>query len=193
MPRKATISKEMIKNAGVQMILEGESLNVRAVANRLGCSIQPVFYNYATMDDLKADILTTVSQRYEEYMAENSKSDKYLPYMAIGMSYIGFARDYPQFFKMLFMEENGIKTQNGVEKRDKFAYKDIFLLGGNGNAPANRNVGICSRLRDYDCYQIHRMGRRQRDGNVVRRVQRPKSEARIDRIGIIEQIKFQLR
>lgn len=114
MPRKATISKEMIKKAGVQMILDGESLNVRAVAKRLGCSIQPVFYNYATMDDLKADILTTVSQKYEEYMAENSKSDKYLPYMAIGMSYIGFARDYPQFFKMLFMEENGIKTQNSM-------------------------------------------------------------------------------
>lgn len=95
MPRQATISKEMIKKAGIEMILSGENLNARAIAKKLGCSIQPVFYNYATMDDLKADVLNTVSQKYEDYMAVNSKSDKYLPYMAIGMAYIGFARDYP--------------------------------------------------------------------------------------------------
>ena len=114
MPRQATISKEMIKKAGIEMILSGENLNARAIAKKLGCSIQPVFYNYATMDDLKADVLNTISQKYEDYMAVNSKSDKYLPYMAIGMAYIGFARDYPQFFKILFMENNGVVTQNSM-------------------------------------------------------------------------------
>lgn len=37
------------------------------------------------------------------------KNSKYPPYKAIGMAYIGFARDYPEFFKQMFMDENGNK------------------------------------------------------------------------------------
>lgn len=121
MPRQATISKDMIKQAGIEMIVEGESLNARAIAKRLGCSIQPVFYNYATMDELKEDVLRSVSATYEEYMAKNAKSDKYKPYMAVGMAYIGFARDYPQLFKLLFMENNGVVTQNGMAMKSTIA------------------------------------------------------------------------
>lgn len=46
---------------------------------------------------------------YDEYVENCVKNSKYPPYKAIGMAYIGFARDYPEFFKQMFMDENGNK------------------------------------------------------------------------------------
>lgn len=125
MPRQVSISKEMIKKTGVEIVLHGENLNVRAIAKKLGCSIQPVFYNYATMDDLKADILNSISHTYEEYMSKNAKNDKYSSYLAVGMAYIGFARDYPQFFKLLFMDEKG---KNIINQNSNALKNTISLL-----------------------------------------------------------------
>lgn len=46
MPPKAKITKEMIVDAGVELVRESgiEHVNARAVAERLGCSTQPVMY-----------------------------------------------------------------------------------------------------------------------------------------------------
>lgn len=53
MPRKVSVTKQMIENVSIDMIKNGETLNARAIAKHLDCSIQPIFYNFATMDDLK--------------------------------------------------------------------------------------------------------------------------------------------
>lgn len=99
MPKKASVTKDMIISVATDIVQKGESLNVRAVANKLGCSIQPIFYNFATM----------MVKIYDEYVENCVKNSKYPPYKAIGMAYIGFARDYPEFFKQMFMDENGNK------------------------------------------------------------------------------------
>lgn len=109
MPKKASVTKEMIISVAIDIVQKGESLNVRAVANKLGCSIQPVFYNFATMDELKKEIDARMVKIYDEYVENCVKNSKFPPYKAIGMAYIGFARDYPEFFKQMFMDENGNK------------------------------------------------------------------------------------
>ena len=103
MPRKASVSKQMIINASVDMIKNGEPLNARAVAKKLACSIQPIFYNFASMDDLKKEAAKRILAVFEKYIAEHTQSDKYPPFKATGFAYIGFAKDYPEFFKLLFM------------------------------------------------------------------------------------------
>ena len=62
MPKKASVTKEMIISVAIDIVQNGESLNVRAVASKLGCSIQPVFYNFATMDELKKEIADVTKQ-----------------------------------------------------------------------------------------------------------------------------------
>ena len=62
MPKKASVTKDMIISVAIDIVQKGESLNVRAVANKLGCSIQPVFYNFATMDELKKEIADVTKQ-----------------------------------------------------------------------------------------------------------------------------------
>ena len=68
MPKKASVTKEMIISAATDIVQKGESLNVRAVANKLGCSIQPVFYNFATMDELKKAVDACMVKIYDEYV-----------------------------------------------------------------------------------------------------------------------------
>lgn len=78
-----------------------DSLTARRLAEELNCSVQPIFYNFATMDELKAAALDTMYQIYLDYMAEGSSSE--LPYKGMGLAYVRFARDYPSYFKNLFM------------------------------------------------------------------------------------------
>lgn len=118
MPKKASITKGMILSVAFEMLKEGEELSVRSVASRLGCSIQPVFYNFATMDILKDEAEKQVGDFFAEYVDEFSKKhqDKYPRYKSIGMSYIGFAKDYPNLFKLLFMTEGGTSILNADSK-----------------------------------------------------------------------------
>ena len=55
MPPKVKITKEDIINAAVSLVRENgaDALNARTVASLLGCSTQPVFSNFATMDELR--------------------------------------------------------------------------------------------------------------------------------------------
>jgi len=73
MPPKARVTREDILNAAFDLIrAEGqEALSVRAVAKRLGCSTQPVLYNFATVEELKDAV-------YEKAEATLKASEKKL-------------------------------------------------------------------------------------------------------------------
>lgn len=121
MPRKAKVSKEDIIKVATDMICEGENLNARAIASKLGCSIQPIFYNFATMDVLKAEIFKQIAKTFDEYVANEMKNSTYPPFKAIGIAYIGFARDYPRFFKIAYMDEKGSNVINSGSSAQKSA------------------------------------------------------------------------
>lgn len=112
MPRKVSVTKQMIENVSIDMIKNGETLNARAIAKHLDCSIQPIFYNFATMDDLKDAVNKRILKIFEKYIDDHANSDKYPPFKAIGFAYIGFAKDYPEYFKLLFMDEKGASVMS---------------------------------------------------------------------------------
>lgn len=78
-----------------------DALTARRLAEELNCSVQPIFYNFATMDELKTAVIDTMYQLYLDYMNEGSQSSQ--PYKGMGLAYVRFARDYPSYFKHLFM------------------------------------------------------------------------------------------
>lgn len=43
MPKKASVTKEMIISVAIDIVQKGESLNVRAVASKLGVPFNPYF------------------------------------------------------------------------------------------------------------------------------------------------------
>ena len=105
MPPKVKITKDEIIKTAVELIRqEGESgLNARSIAASLGCSTQPIFSNFKSMEELDDAIVAAAYDRYFEFIRRELASEKYPPYKAYGMAYIRFAREEKKLFKMLFM------------------------------------------------------------------------------------------
>lgn len=105
MPPKSKLSKEDILLAAVSIVREQgiDNLNARGLAARLQCSTQPVFSNYEGMEQLKADVKKYAHSVYLNYLHQEITSGAYPAYKASGMGYIRFAKEEPEFFKMLFM------------------------------------------------------------------------------------------
>ena len=107
MPPKARITEKEIIAAAVELLREcgEESLNARALANKLGCSTQPIFSNFESMDSVYAAVIKAVDDLYNEYLRQETKSGTYPAYKASGMGYIRFAREEKELFKLLYMRD----------------------------------------------------------------------------------------
>ncbi len=92
------VAYEIAKNQGI------EDLNARKIAAQMHCSTQPIYHNFDTMEELKAAVVEKIYSTYVSYMRQGATEEK--PYLGMGMSYIRFARDYPNFFRILFMRES---------------------------------------------------------------------------------------
>lgn len=103
MPPKAKITREMIIDAGFEIVRRQgiENLNVRKVAAALGCSTQPVMYSYASVDKLREDILERAGDFHTEYIMQGSE-EKDDPMLGIGLRYIRFAQEESSLFRFLF-------------------------------------------------------------------------------------------
>lgn len=105
MPPKVKITKQEIVAATLELLRkEGEpALNARSIANALGCSTQPVFSNFASMEELQYTVLHAAYEHYGSFLTRELESGKYPPYKAFGMAYVRFAREEKQLFRVLFM------------------------------------------------------------------------------------------
>ena len=105
MPPKVKITKDEIVAATLALLRqEGEAaMNARSIASALGCSTQPVFSNFASMDELQYAVLDAAYEFYHGFLMREVASGAYPPYKAYGMAYIRFAREEKQLFKVLFM------------------------------------------------------------------------------------------
>ena len=105
MPPKVKITREDIINAAVQLVRSSgmQAMNARAVAAALSCSTQPVFSNFATMEDLYFAVEQQAVELYREYTRREMAEGEYPVYKASGMAYIRFAKDEKELFKFLFM------------------------------------------------------------------------------------------
>ena len=107
MPPKIKISKQDIINTAVDFIRkEGvHSLNARALASHIGCSTQPIFSNYQSMETLKQNVITAAYLLYQDFVITETNSNQYPAYKASGIAYIRFAKEESELFKLLFMRD----------------------------------------------------------------------------------------
>lgn len=112
MPPKVRITKEDILTTSIEMVREkgAEVLNARAIAAHMGCSTQPIFSNYSSMDELKQDVMNNAYDLYMNFLKTETESNQYPPYKATGMGYIRFAKEEKELFKLLFMRDRSKET-----------------------------------------------------------------------------------
>lgn len=130
MPPKVKISKEDIIYASVNMVREKGSgaLNARALAAYIGCSTQPIFSNYVSMDALKQDVIQSAGAIYQDYIVAEMNAAHYPKYKATGMAYIRFAKEERELFKLLFMRDRSRET---IEHSDPTTESIISIIQKN--------------------------------------------------------------
>ena len=107
MPPKVKITKENIIETVISLVRESgaEAINARAIASALGCSTQPIFSNFESMEDLQNEVLMSAYNRYLGFLKKEAESGKYPRYKSFGMAYIRFAEEERELFKLLFMRD----------------------------------------------------------------------------------------
>jgi AcrR family transcriptional regulator len=81
-----------------------DAVNARSVAKELGGSTQPIFRLFSGMEELKLAVTEMTLLAWKERLRARLQTSAF-PYLSIGMSFLLFARDEPELFKLLFMRD----------------------------------------------------------------------------------------
>jgi len=102
-PPKVRVTRQAILDAALQLVRQKgpDALNARSLAGSLGCSVQPVFREFSSMQALRTAVVQSAQQLFDaEMLAALGGSDGFL---GMGMTYIGFAAREKKLFELLFM------------------------------------------------------------------------------------------
>ena len=122
MPPKVKITKEDIVSTALAIVKkEGEQgINARNIASKLGCSTQPIFYNFNSMEELMQDVIKKVEAIFSQYLCDEIERKEFPQYKATGVAYIRFAMEESELFKFLYMRNQaGESMQNDTKFFDQ--------------------------------------------------------------------------
>lgn len=112
MPPKMKFTREEIIAAAMEITREQglAAVTARGLGARLGTSPKPIFGLFQGMEEVQQEVLKAAEALYQSYLREDMAKGKYPPYKASGMSYIRFAKEQRELFKLLFMRDRSRET-----------------------------------------------------------------------------------
>jgi hypothetical protein len=122
-----TYSKEQIFRKAFEMALKDGigSLTARGLARKLKSSIVPIYTHFKSMDLLRQEIILKGIEILKEYIDKEYMNDE-ASNMGIGI--VLFARDYPNFFRALYLERDytGVRGEFDLYIRQKLSGTAFF-------------------------------------------------------------------
>lgn len=111
MARKESISSRMVLDTAFEMAREEglKNITARRVAERAGCSTQPIFRSFQSMEDLMDGVYERAAAFFQDFYALFPKLGEF-PFSNLGMAYISFAREERELFRMLFVSAEPKKS-----------------------------------------------------------------------------------
>ena len=149
MPPKARFSREDVLRAAYELVRrEGPTaLNARSLAHEMNCSTQPIFRLFSGMEELKHEIMSLADENICGCMRQRASSSCN-PYVSVCMTYMLFARDEPELFKLLFMRDRMSDGSFGKEYDIAWGFPMI-----ESNMGVNRQEAI--QLYERSFFYIH--------------------------------------
>ena len=108
MPAAKKVSRDQIIDAAVDVLRDGgfSAVNARSVAKKIGCSTQPIYFSFKSIDDLKAALTERAiqmhTQRVRDSLRRHEGNDS--RYSSYGMGFVKFAAEEKQLFRWLYLE-----------------------------------------------------------------------------------------
>lgn len=126
MPPSIKITKEEIIRTALGIVKKDgiKALNARDIAAKIGCSTQPIFSNFSSMEELQLDVANHANILYENFVKAETEKGEYPIYKANGMAYIKFAKEEKELFKFLFMRN----TKDMPEFNQEKSFNDMLSL-----------------------------------------------------------------
>ena len=106
MPPRTRITRDMILETAYAIAREqgAEQITARSIAQRLGCSTQPVLYQFARMEDIRQEVYRMADAAHSAFLMQLPEDAD--PMLAIGLNYIRFAASEKHLFRMLFQSDS---------------------------------------------------------------------------------------
>ena len=100
---KQRITKEMVVDAAFEIAKSSgmEQVLVKNIADRIGCSVQPIYSYCRNMDGLRRDVAARVRCFVREYVAERIDRDDL--FRSTGRAYIQLAKEQPHLYKIFIL------------------------------------------------------------------------------------------
>ena len=120
MPATKKITGDAVLAAALDVIREGgfSAVNARSVAQKLGCSTQPIYLCFENMQELRLALRECAKaehlKRVKASISKNNGSHSH--YCDYGVGFVRFAEQEKELFKWIYLEEN-----IGKEQYDMFA------------------------------------------------------------------------
>ena len=144
MPTKIRISKDMILDAAFEIVRQDgmEKLSNRELANKLKCSIRPIYYQFENVEEMQKELYIKIEKYLYKFLTSNMV--KGIPqYKQVGINYIKFAKQEKKLFQTLFMSDTGL-TPDAFVSKDGDDYEEIAKL-----------IKISTNLKDNDIKDFH--------------------------------------
>lgn len=112
---KQRITKEMVVDAAFEIARNSgmEQVLVKNIADKIGCSVQPIYSYCKNMDGLRQDVIEQVNRFIQEYVASHISKDDL--FRSTGRSYIQFAQEEPHLFGIFILHQRkGISSLNDL-------------------------------------------------------------------------------
>lgn len=102
---KQRITKEMVVSAAFEIARNDgmEQVMVKNIADRIGCSVQPIYSYCKNMEGLRQDVIMKVESFIGEYVTMNIDKDDI--FGSTGKAYIQLAKEEPHLYKIFILHK----------------------------------------------------------------------------------------
>ena len=108
---KQRITKKMVVDAAFEIARNQgmEQVLVKNIAEKIGCSVQPIYSYCKNMEGLRREVTERVRAFTEEFVAEHIERREL--FRSTGQAYIQFAKEEPFLFKIFILHQrSGISS-----------------------------------------------------------------------------------
>lgn len=133
---KQRITREQVVDAAFRLARERgmEGVLVKELANRLGCSVQPIYTYCNSMETLRGAVEERTTAFVREYAARHR--DPSDPFRSTGLAYLRLAKEEPHLYRIFFSRPQGGGNWEELYEREADPERGAELTRALGLSPA---------------------------------------------------------
>ena len=126
MGRKTKITREMILEASYELLDESgiNAVAIKQIAAKLGCSTQPVSWQFGSMSELKKELYFYAAEKMYGGLEEKMRGREAIEaFFLSGVHYLSIACDHPHVFRFLSVDDTLETVGERVYEDSLFSYQ----------------------------------------------------------------------